>query len=462
MLDIKSYPQIVSYEDVISFYKSISSKLKKLTDLQDEVIKSAEFWDKNKNLLIQSTAGSGKTLLTLIALMTNPKENRKMLYLVPYRALLNEKFTQFRQYFGNENRIYRSSSDYFENDDDIFEGNCDIAIVIYEKLENYLQFNKNAARIFCCYDLIVFDELSVLTTINRGLRVHYIFKQFIKHAQQNYGMKYARIIGLTIPGCNIPPYDYLGFHTFTKYERPIEINEAIYQADKQCFYPKKAGYIWPFELEALESKKISLKKEWIFEGESEIDVINSRLILQQLILKHRSLNHNIIVFCNNKLSSRGLAKHISDTIKANHPVYGDWSFDLKNIQEELGDNSYGCIDSKLLYCSKYGVMIHNAELPNELRIRIEQEFSRPNGKSRINVLISTETLAYGINCSADVVIVYNRTKITDADDYPCMNSSYGDYYWRYINRIEYQNYIGRAGRLGLRQNKSSMPQEGFV
>ena len=463
MLDIKSYPQIVSYDDVKIFCKNLSSKLKELTELQDEVVRSTEFWNKNKNLLIQSTAGTGKTLLPLIALISNTIENRKMLYLVPYRALLNEKYTQFRQYFSNENKIYRSSSDYFENDNEIFDGNCDIAIIIYEKLENYLQFNKNAERIFANYDLIVFDELSVLTTINRGLRVHYIFKQFIKYADQSYGMKHARIIGLTVPGCNIPSYDYLDFFTFIKHGRPIEINEAIYQVDEQCFYPKKDEYIWPFEIKVLYPKKVNMKNEWrVGEEESDIDAINNRLILQQLVLKHRSLNHNIIIFCNNKIASRGIAKYIADTIRVNCPIYGDWSSDLKNIKEELDDNAYGCIDSKLLYCSRYGVMIHNAELPNELRIRVEQEFSRRSGKSRINILVSTETLAYGINCSADVVIVYNRTKITEANDYPCMNSSYGDYYWRYINCIEYQNYIGRAGRLGFHQSKSIMPQEGFA
>lgn len=463
MLNIRSYPQVTAVDEISEFCHKLSTRLKKLTDLQTKVVSNAEFWKNDRNLLIQSTAGTGKTLLPLIALMSNPEENRKLLYLVPYRALLNEKFIQFKQYFGNENKICRSSSDYFEYDADIFSGDCDIAIVIYEKLENYLHLVQNSERIFSSYDLIVFDELSLLTTINRGLRIHYILRKYIRYASQNYGIKPARIIGLTVPGCNIPTYDYLNFYSFINEERQIKIHEAIYQMDEQRFYPKNQKEVWPFEIkiEQMPEDTNTLTDKGKLE-EPEIDTINTRLFLRQLILQHRKEGHNIIVFCNNKNSTRGIAKFIADSIKENNLPHGNWNIELGKIKDELGDNAYGCINNKLLYCSSYGVMIHNAELPNAMRVKIEQEFSRRNGKSRINILISTETLAYGINCSADVVIVYNRSKITDADDYPRVNSSRGDYYWRYINYIEYQNYIGRAGRMGFQKNHFQESQKGFA
>lgn len=457
MVCINSYPQICSYDDTVKFCSSISTQIKDLTELQKEVINDKHFWDVNNNLMIKGSAGSGKTLLSLIALMSHSCQKRKMLYLVPFKSLLNEKFLQFKQYFNN--KIYRSSSDYFEKDNEIFEGNCDIAIVIYEKLENYLRFNENSSQIFSKYDLIVFDELSVLTTINRGLRVHYILNQYIKYSKQFYGVKLARILGLTVPECIVPSYDDLNFYIFTKYNKAIKLNETIYQLDEQKFYPKDDIDKWIFEIKFSSNKTPESFSE--LDDEELDNYINNRLVLQQLVLQHRNLNHNIIVFCNSKRATKGIAKYLADTIRVNNIKHGDWSNELERIKKDLDDNSFACIDEKLIYCCKYGVMIHHAELPNDLRTKIEQEYSRKNGKSRINILVSTETVAYGINCSADVVVIYNRTKVTEDDDYPCMSSKHGDYCWRYINSVEYQNYIGRAGRLGF-QGKNINGPEGYA
>ncbi len=100
-----------------------------------------------------------------------------------------------------------------------------------------------------------------------------------------------------------------------------------------------------------------------------------------LVFEHRKRGHNIIIFCNNKQSSKGIAKYLGNMIKERLSDYGDWSGELCRIKNELDDNGFGCIDKSLEKCSKYGVMVHNADLPYELRSEIEKEFSRKKGKS---------------------------------------------------------------------------------
>ena len=296
---------------------------------------------------------------------------------------------QLHEYFGNETIIYCSSSDYYEDDTEIFEGDCDIAVVIYEKLESYLRFNGGSSNLFNTYNLLVFDELSILTTLNRGLRVFYIMKTYMECLSKSDKGEVARIIGLTVPECKLRSFKQFNFHYIVEKERNVTINEAIYQSDIQEFIPKEEEKLWPFQIkfdsEIVETTQMQ---------DDDLQELQSRKILLQIVLEHRKMGHNIIVFYNNKSGLVNLAKFIVDGIKDQEIPFGNWSKELERIGKELGDNAYGCIDDKLRYCSKYGVLIHHADLPHELRRNIEAEFGRKNGKSRINVILSTETLAY--------------------------------------------------------------------
>lgn len=110
MLKINSYPQVHDSYDVKKLCNSLSRSIKALTDLQKNAIETPEFWNCNRNIMVQAAAGTGKTLLTIFALMANKIDRRRLLYLVPYKALLNEKYKMFKEYFDQETIIYRSSS----------------------------------------------------------------------------------------------------------------------------------------------------------------------------------------------------------------------------------------------------------------------------------------------------------------------------------------------------------------
>src|SRR5206468_1660521 len=88
-----------------------------------------------------------------------------------------------------------------------------------------------------------------------------------------------------------------------------------------------------------------------------------------------------------------------------------------------------------------GVAYHNADLSAEERVLVEREFR----ERRISVLVSTTTLAAGVNLPADVVILPDVTR---------WNPATGAY--EPISVSEYKNMAGRAGRLGLKTEGRSV------
>lgn len=431
------------------------------TELQMFVLQKKQFWEDGQNLIIKGMPGSGKTLLTEIAYLSMPQKRadvcRKLLYLLPYRALLNEKYDYFlKRYDRMYYRIYRSSSDYSENDEKIIEGDCDIAIMIYEKLDNALQMFSGGTRIFYSYDLIVMDEFSLISSLERGSIVNNILWRYAELPERDGDRKKARIIALTVPECRTVEYNQLGFLTVSNDIRPVKLYEATVQADGGLVIPRDAGENWPIIYEKLTTAVFSDQKQEVdnreeMSAEQEFEYYENKELLPYLINAHRKKGHHIIIFCSSRENSRNLCVSVSKMIRKSNVSHGDWSERLTSIQKNMGDNSYGCIDNKMIESARYGVTYHNSDLPAELRREIEREFCKPQN-GRIDIIVSTETLAYGINCSADVVIIYERIKPTTEEDFP--NFKYGsDMYMRYLNSVEYQNFVGRAGRLGYRESQ---------
>lgn len=452
---------LAGYSSAEQFCQEYRMPFECFTELQMFVLHKKQFWEDGQNLIIKGMPGTGKTLLTEIAYLSIPQKRadvcRKLLYLLPYRALLNEKYDYFlKRYDRMYYRIYRSSSDYSDNDEKIIEGDCDIAIMIYEKLDNALQMFSDGTQIFYNYDLIVMDEFSLISSLERGSIVNNILWRYVELPESEGERKKARIIALTVPECRTTEYNQLGFLTVSNNTRPVKLYEAIVQADGGLVIPRYAGENWPIAYEKLSTAVFSDQKQEAdnreeMSAEPEFEYYENKELLPYLIKAHRKKNHHIIIFCSSRENSRNLCVSISKMIRKSNMSHGDWSERLTSIQKDMDDNSYGCIDNKMIESACYGVTYHNSDLPAELRREIEKEFRKPKD-SRIDIIVSTETLAYGINCSADVVIIYERIKPTTEEDFP--NFKYGsDLYMRYLNSVEYQNFVGRAGRLGYGESQ---------
>ena len=101
------------------------------------------------------------------------------------------------------------------------------------------------------------------------------------------------------------------------------------------------------------------------------------------------------------------------------------------------DDLYGIMDQEDYLAYETGIAWHNASLPEEIRELIERDFLSDDGG--IDIVVSTETLAYGLNSNVDVVVVTDMEKPAGGGER------------KFLTVNEYQNYIGRAGRLGKKK-----------
>ena len=102
-----------------------------------------------------------------------------------------------------------------------------------------------------------------------------------------------------------------------------------------------------------------------------------------------------------------------------------------------------------------GIYVHNGQLPRRLRGAVAQVFRQKlNANSRRKILITTETLTYGVNLSASCVIL---TTLEMSRDNPA--DPFAIPIDRPLDPNNYHNLLGRAGRLGF---ETDDPAEAIV
>ncbi|MHA1381022.1 MAG: DEAD/DEAH box helicase [Candidatus Helarchaeota archaeon] len=148
--------------------------------------------------------------------------------------------------------------------------------------------------------------------------------------------------------------------------------------------------------------------------------ISPRLILDLLKRDARTKDNPILVVRFNKRWVRALAKNVAEELPI---IQNDVTSFFKNIE----------MDS-LLYdlemCLKRGVGFHHADLPDKIKKKVVNALNN----NEISVLVSTSTLARGVNLSIRTVIIEHITG------------------YRNIKQSLYEQISGRAGRF-QRQNE---------
>lgn len=122
-----------------------------------------------KNLLVCSPTGSGKTLIAEIAMVQALMENKhtnKAIYIVPLKALAQEKYRAFLNDYSKYFNVAMMTGD---NEETEYELNLisksDIIIVTSEKLDSILRHNYAWVENVKC---LIVDEVHLLNDLRRG------------------------------------------------------------------------------------------------------------------------------------------------------------------------------------------------------------------------------------------------------------------------------------------------------
>lgn len=426
-----------------------------LTDLQKVVFSYDDFWEKGKNVIIRGRTSSGKTMIAEIATayfgiqesLDSEFEMNKIIYLVPLRAMVAEKLEEFKEIFEKSLKwkVYASSSDYQDHDEDIIQGKFKIAVIVYEKFFALLAQNNNFVS--QC-SLIVVDELQMLGVEDRGAKLEVALTKI------NIINSKCKVLALTTLQCET-----------------LYIKNWLNASEIECSHRPKSLYeyiVWPELVQTTSQPKNTNDNQYNFcyylnvEPENDNNTSHSYLehsdgkILFDKVIKpdfkknnceksmvpdlvdcilNENENKKILIFINNKNSVEKLAKDLGDYFSKNKTnskkiinPNDERIFDIKSSGEDD-------VDTFLDEILPYGVAYHHGGLSRTMRDFVEEEFRKSNGY--INIVVATETLAIGVNMPADVVILVG------------VNLPRGNNRNNVMKSSEYKNCIGRAGRLGI-------------
>jgi len=143
-------------------FSILNNEITKLRPAQSKAIEEGLLI--NKSLLVCTPTASGKTLIAEIAALKNILENKgKAVYVVPLKALANEKFKDFQKRYGKYIKIALSIGDIDSADPYLID--YDLIFTTSEKLDSLIRHHSPWLKYI---QTIIIDEVHLLNDPGRG------------------------------------------------------------------------------------------------------------------------------------------------------------------------------------------------------------------------------------------------------------------------------------------------------
>lgn len=379
-----------------------------LNDLQLQAVNEYRILN-GSSLLVVAPTSSGKTFIGELASARAIVEGRKAVFLLPYKALVNEKFDRFSALYGDKlgMRVIRCTGDYQDQVQLLMRGKYDLAVLTYEM---WLNLVVRTPAILSQIGLVVLDEAQFITDPMRGITVELLLTYLL--AARERGI-IPQLIALSAVIGDINDFDgWLSCEKLVTDKRPVKLVEGVLDRQGVLQYLDDAGTSQVKQL--LDPYSIRIRRD----KASAQDVIVP--LVQHLVQQ----GEKVIVFRNQRGSAQGCAKYLAADLglpPATETIALLPNHDLPKTSEALRT------------CLAGGTAFHSTDLLREERAIVEQAFRDPD--SKVRVLGATTTVAAGINTPASTVILAEQEFLGD-DGRP-------------FTVAEYKNMAGRAGRLGF-------------
>lgn len=388
-----------------------------LNDLQVAAVNDHRILD-GASLLVVAPTSSGKTFIGELAATRAIVQGRKAVFLLPYRALVNEKFDQFSALYGDRlgMRVIRCTGDYLDQTAAFVRGKYDLALLTYEMFLSLAVGNNGLLHQI---GLVVIDEAQFVTDPNRGITVELLLTYLITARER--GVE-PQIIALSAVIGDINDFDrWLGCDRLVTTKRPVRLVEGVLDRSGTYQYLDETGQV--HEEQLLPWGAVHQRRD----KPGAQDVIVP--LVRQLLASDDDAK--VIVFRNQRGSAQGCANYLAQDLGL--PSAADVLDSLP--QQDLSSSStalHGCLEG--------GTAFHTANLTREERLAVEHAFREPTGKVR--VLAATTTVAAGINTPASAVVLAEQEFVGEDG--------------RAFTVAEYKNMAGRAGRLGFNEEGRSI------
>lgn len=202
-----------------------NENIKELRAAQKKAIKAGLL--NGKNILVCTPTASGKTLIAeLVMISSILKKKGKSIYIVPLKALANEKFKDFKRKYGHFVRIALSIGDL--DSADPFLQEYDLIITTSEKFDSLI---RHKAAWLSEVKIVVIDEIHLLNDAERGPTLEILItllRQLLKDIQ---------IIALSATIGNPEELaEWLNANLVIDDWRPIELRKGIFLNGEIEFY----------------------------------------------------------------------------------------------------------------------------------------------------------------------------------------------------------------------------------
>ena len=248
-----------------------------------------------KSLLVVAPTSSGKTLVGELAAIRAVTAGKKAVFLLPYRALVNEKFEDFSARFAPAGlRVVRCSGDASDGVGPVLSGRYDLGFFTYEM---FLNLALSSPRLLNQLGLVVLDEGQFITDPMRGITVELIFALLLRARQ--YGIDPQLVVLSAVIG-NLNSFDrWLDLPLLTSRDRPVPLIEGV--LDRRGIF-QFVDVDGTTKIETLVPPGQIVQRR---EKPSSQDVIVP--LAKQLVAK----GEKIIVFRNTRGPAQGCARYLS-------------------------------------------------------------------------------------------------------------------------------------------------------
>lgn len=208
-----------------SYFKKHYQKFSRLTPVQEKAIKAGLL--RNKSLLVCSPTASGKTLVASMAIVHNLNTKKgKAVYLVPLKALANEKYKEYQKLFqGTEYKVVVSTGDI--DSDSPYLAKYHLLILTSEKFDSLI---RHRVSWFSEIKTFVVDEIHLLNDPSRGPTLE-ILITLLKVLVR------PQLIGLSATIGNPQELaDWLEAKLVIDSWRPVKLKQGIFCQGKLEFY----------------------------------------------------------------------------------------------------------------------------------------------------------------------------------------------------------------------------------
>ncbi len=346
-----------------------------------------------KNVVVAAPTASGKSLIAYLALLQGVLSGKKGVYIVPLKALAQEKYEDMAEFSSLGIKVGMSIGDV----DMVEEGveNYDILVTTSEKADSILRHRERWGK---SVGVIVADEVHLVNDPDRGPTMEVLLAR-LRHLSPG-----AQIIALSATISNAMDIAVWLDAVLVKSEwRPTPLREGVFFANRLHF---SDGEERPVKYPGGESKVLGMVREIVEEG------------------------GQVLVFVSSRKSAEAEARRIALNLGVE---VGEGAPGEDVMMGEVDVEEASSLHRRLVWCMSRGVAFHHAGLSSSQRRLVERAFR----SGSVKCVVATPTLAAGINMPARRVIIRDVRRYDP------------DFGSGYIPVLEVKQMCGRAGRPGL-------------